>query len=66
MHSIRQRGIPEVRNDFETKLAPSDTITFHLDVVESSTWVMFCVVDMPVGPVLLEKTLIDRFIKLMH
>lgn len=66
MENIRQRDMPEVRNDLGTKLVLSETIILHLCMCKSHIWVASSVVDKLFVPVLLRTTFIDRFEKSFH
>lgn len=63
VQNIHQRDVPEIRSASDTRLSVLGTITLHLRMGESRTCVMVGVVEKLAVPMLLRKTIIDRFIK---
>lgn len=63
MNYIHDREMPEVGGASDTKLVMSGTVTLHLRMVESRTWLTFCVADKLIVPVLLETIIVGKCIK---
>lgn len=66
LDSVRQGDMPGIRSASGNKLKVSRTINLHLRMCELLTRVNFGAVNKLVVPVLLRKTYINRFIKLMY
>lgn len=66
MDYIRGSNMSEIQSASDTRLVVSGTVTLHLCIGESHTWVLFCVLDKPVVPVLLRTTFMEKFMKYIH
>lgn len=66
LENVQQRNLREIGSVTDSKIAGSGTITFHLQIGELRTPMIFGVVDKLAALVLLRATFIDKIIKSMH